>query len=86
MPYTAFEVAVAQILTDENATAAFDKIAAHVGESHKKTVCQLFALSCNESQPSDKFKELLSTIPATEVEIDYLQDVHLSLCRWKVRP
>ena len=72
MPYTAMEVAIAQILTDENATGAFNKIAAHVGESHKKTVCQLLAWSCKESQPSDKFKELLSTIPATEVELDIM--------------
>ena len=86
MPYTALEVAVAQMLTDENATGAFNKIAAYGGESHKKTVCQLLAWSFKESQPSDKFKELLSTIPATEVEIDYQQDVHLSLCRWEGRP
>jgi ankyrin repeat protein len=64
VPYSALEIAA----SDENTTEAFNKLAAHCsGESHKKRVCQLLGWSWKESQPSDKFKELLSTIPATEV-------------------
>jgi len=63
VPYSALEIAA----SDENTTEAFSKLVGHSGESHKKTVCQLLAWSWKENQPSDKFKELLSTVPATEV-------------------
>ena len=68
VPYSALEIAA----SDEKTSEAFNKLAAHCEASHKKTVCQLLAWAWKESTPSDKFKELLSTIPATEVEQDHL--------------
>ena len=64
VPYSALEIAA----SDEKTSEAFNKLAAHCEASHKKTVCQLLAWAWKESTPSDKFKELLSTIPATEVD------------------
>jgi ankyrin repeat protein len=63
VPYSALEIAA----SDENTTEAFNKLAAFCQKSHKKTVCQLLAWTWKEKQPSDEFKELLSSIPATEV-------------------
>jgi len=64
VPYSALEIAASFGKTTE----AFNKLAAHTEESHKKSVCQLLRWACNENKPSDKFKELLCTIPAAEVE------------------
>ena len=66
MPYSALEIAA----SDGKTTEAFAKLAAHCEESNKKSVCQLLAWSWNENQPSENFKNLLASIPATEVESD----------------
>ena len=76
VPYSALEIAASDGKTSE----AFAKLAAHAEESHKKTVCQLLACSWKENQPSDKFKELLSTIPTTEVG----QDIERMLNVWYI--
>jgi len=73
VPYSALEIAASNGKTSE----AFAKLAAHAEESHKKTVCQLLACSWKENQPSDKFKELLSTIPTTEVDSQTIQKNNL---------
>ena len=65
LPYSALEIAASYKIADE----AFTKLAARTEESHKKSVCQLLSWSWKGSQPSDKFKELLCTIPAAEVEL-----------------
>ena len=73
LPYSALEIAASEGKT----SGAFAKLAAHAEGSHKKTVCQLLACTWKENQPSDKFKELLSNIPTTEVgqDIDKLLNV-----------
>jgi len=63
VPYSALEIAA----SNEKTSEAFNKLAAHSEGSHKKTVCQLLAWAWKENTPSDKFKELLCSIPATEV-------------------
>ena len=68
VPYSALEIAA----SNEKTSEAFNKLAAHSEGSHKKTVCQLLAWAWKENTPSDKFKELLCSIPATEVEEDHL--------------
>ena len=73
VPYSALEIAASFGKTTE----AFNKLAAHTEESHKKSVCQLLRWACNESKPSDKFKELLCTIPVAEVEQDNRQSEEL---------
>ena len=86
VPYSALEIAA----SFGDTTEAFNKLAAHTEESHKKSVCQLLRWACNENKPSDKFKELLCTIPAAEVEQDKSVKckIHSNdfVCRWNVRP
>ena len=63
VPYSALEISASSAATTE----AFNKLAKHTEQSHKKAICQLLVWAWHEKQPSAEFKDLLGTIPAEEV-------------------
>jgi len=62
LPLSAVEIAAAK-----GNTKAFDLLAAYTQESNMKKICQLWIWAWFEKLPSDKFKNLLQSIPIEEV-------------------